>query len=169
MSRWVLHVDLDQFIAAVEVLRRPEFAPLLADIGSLPEFCDAARLSRLSSFWFGPAGTVTPLHHDTLMLFHTQIVGRKRWRLISPLETPKLYNHSGVFSPIDVDRPDLVRFPTFALVKMLEVVVEPGETVFLPLAWWHQVTSLDVSLSFSFSNLAVPNHYTFRTPTIDNW
>ncbi|MFZ2047144.1 MAG: DNA polymerase IV, partial [Trebonia sp.] len=24
MSRWVLHVDLDQFIAAVEVLRRPE-------------------------------------------------------------------------------------------------------------------------------------------------
>lgn len=26
MSRWVLHVDLDQFIAAVEVLRRPELA-----------------------------------------------------------------------------------------------------------------------------------------------
>ena len=24
MTRWVLHVDLDQFIAAVEVLRRPE-------------------------------------------------------------------------------------------------------------------------------------------------
>ena len=24
MGRWVLHVDLDQFIAAVEVLRRPE-------------------------------------------------------------------------------------------------------------------------------------------------
>ena len=24
MSHWVLHVDLDQFIAAVEVLRRPE-------------------------------------------------------------------------------------------------------------------------------------------------
>ncbi len=25
---WVLHVDLDQFIAAVEVLRRPELAGL---------------------------------------------------------------------------------------------------------------------------------------------
>src|SRR6202012_3481364 len=24
MTRWVLHVDMDQFIAAVEVLRRPE-------------------------------------------------------------------------------------------------------------------------------------------------
>jgi DNA polymerase IV len=26
MQSWVLHVDLDQFIAAVEVLRRPELA-----------------------------------------------------------------------------------------------------------------------------------------------
>src|SRR6187402_3474274 len=26
MARWVLHVDLDQFVAAVEVLRRPELA-----------------------------------------------------------------------------------------------------------------------------------------------
>jgi DNA polymerase-4 len=26
MGRWVLHLDLDQFIAAVEVLRRPELA-----------------------------------------------------------------------------------------------------------------------------------------------
>jgi Cupin-like domain len=59
-----------------EVLRKPEFAPLLADIGTLPAFCDASQLGRLSSFWFGPAGTVTPLHHDTVMLLHTQIVGR---------------------------------------------------------------------------------------------
>ena len=152
-----------------EVLRRPEFAPLLADIGSLPEFCDAAALPRASSFWFGPAGTVTPLHHDTLMLFHTQIVGRKRWRFISPLETPKLYNFNGVFSPIDVDHPDLSRYPTFAQVKMLEVIVEPGETAFLPLAWWHQVTSLDVSLSFSFSNLAVPNEFTYANASISDW
>src|ERR671913_1040687 len=26
MARWVLHVDLDQFLAAVEILRRPELA-----------------------------------------------------------------------------------------------------------------------------------------------
>jgi hypothetical protein len=152
-----------------EALRRPELAPLLADIGSLPSYCDASQLERLSSFWFGPAGTVTPLHHDTLMLFHTQIVGRKRWRFISPMETPRLYNHHGVFSPIDVERPDLVRHPDFALTRLLEVVVEPGETVFLPLAWWHQVTSLDVSLSFSFSNLAAPNHFIYENPSVFDW
>jgi len=152
-----------------EALRRPEFAPLLADIGTLPPYCDAEQLPRLSSFWFGPAGTVTPLHHDTLMLLHTQIIGRKRWRFVSPLETPKLYNHNGVFSPIDVDQPDLARYPLFAQARVLEVIVEPGETVFLPLAWWHQVTSLDVSLSFSYSNLAVPNQFNYENPSILNW
>jgi Cupin-like domain len=152
-----------------EALRQPGFAPLLADIGTLPEVCNRAELAQRSSFWFGPAGTVTPLHHDTLMLFHTQVVGRKRWRFISPLQTPKLYNHFDVYSPIDLDRPDLHRHPMFRDATVLEVIVEPGETMFLPLGWWHQVTALDVSLSFSYSNLALPNHYGFVNPTIRNW
>ena len=152
-----------------EALRRPEFAPLLADIGRLPLVCDPAQLAAHSSFWFGPAGTVTPLHHDTLMLFHTQVVGRKRWRFISPLQIAHLYNYNNVFSPIDLDRPDLHRYPDFAKAQVLEVIVEPGETVFLPLGWWHQVRALDVSLSFSFSNLAVPNQFTYLNPEITNW
>ncbi|VTU21005.1 cupin-like domain-containing protein [Variovorax sp. RA8] len=149
-----------------EALRRPDFAPLLEDIGSLPPCCIRAELAERSSFWFGPAGTVTPLHHDTLMLFHTQVVGRKRWRLISPLQGPRLYNTNGVFSPIDLDAVDLRQFPLFAGVRVLEVVVWPGETMFLPLAWWHQVRALDVSVSFSYSNLAlpIPNLFTYFDP-----
>ena len=152
-----------------EALRRPEFAPLLDDIGSLPRVCDRSALPRASSFWFGPAGTVTPLHHDTLMLFHTQIVGRKRWRFISPLQTPRLYNHHDVYSAVSLDDPDLSRHPDFQGVQVLDVVVQPGETMFLPLAWWHQVSALDVSLSFSYSNLALPNDYSYQNPDIRNW
>jgi hypothetical protein len=33
-----------------EVLRRPEFLPLIADIGSLPAICDRTTLLRRSSF-----------------------------------------------------------------------------------------------------------------------
>ena len=160
----------DEYLTANnELLRRPEFAPLLQDIGSLPPVCDRARLSERSSFWFGPGGTVTPLHHDTLMLFHTQVVGRKRWRFVSPLQTPRLYNHWQMHSDVDLDRVDLQRHPDVAGVTVLDVVVEPGETMFLPLGWWHQVSSLDVSLSFSYSNLDLPNDYTYSQPSIDNW
>jgi hypothetical protein len=147
-----------------ELLRQPQFAPLLADIGSLPPLCDRSQLSERSSFWFGPAGTVTPLHHDTLMLFHTQVVGRKRWRFVSPLEWSRVYNSRGVFSDVDLEQPDLERFAAFKDATVLEVIVEPGETMFLPLGWWHQVASLDVSLSFSYSCLAVPNHFQYPDP-----
>jgi len=152
-----------------EMLRSADFAPLLDDIGTLPDYCNTDDLPRSSWFWFGPAGTSTPLHHDTLMLLHTQVVGRKRWRFVSPLEVPRLYNYNNVFSPIDLDAPDLARYPAFRDVKVLEVLVEPGETVFLPLGWWHQVTALDISMSFSFTNLAVPNAYTYLNPSIDDW
>jgi hypothetical protein len=52
---------------------------------------------------------------------------------------------------------------------VIEVVVEAGETVFLPLGWWHQVTSLDISLSFSFSNFAFANEFSYQNPSITNW
>src|SRR4030095_16122770 len=84
-----------------ELLNRPEFATLLDDIGTQPPYCEQAGFAGQSYFWLGPQGTNTPLHHDTVMLLHTQFVGRKRWRLISPLETPKLYNYVDMFSPID--------------------------------------------------------------------
>jgi hypothetical protein len=152
-----------------EALRRPEFAPLLQDIGTLPDICNRSALPQTSSFWFGPAGTVTPLHHDSIMLMHTQVVGRKRWRFISPLQTPHLYNYNNVFSPIDIDAPDLNRYPRFKDVSVLETVVGPGDTVFLPLGWWHQVAALKVSMSFSYTCLDVHNTYSYANPEIFNW
>jgi Cupin-like domain len=147
-----------------QALKRPGLAPLLADIGSLPNWVDRAALPDAALLWFGAAGTLTPLHHDTLMLLHTQVVGRKRWRLASPLQTHCLYNTRSVFSPVDLSAPDLERFPKVADVQVLDVVVGPGETLFVPLGWWHQVEALDLSLSISFTNLDVPNHFSWYHP-----
>lgn len=154
----------DEYLTANnELLRRPEFGGLLDEVGTLPDFCDRAAFKNSAYLWVGPAGTRTPLHHDTVMLLHTQIVGRKRWRFVSPLSGPSLYNDVDVFSPVDFESLDLQRFPGAARVKVLDVVVEPGETVFLPLAWWHQVSSLDKCISLSFTNLDVPNTFDFHT------
>ena len=152
----------DEYLTANnELLRRPEFNGLLDEIGTLPDFCVQSALKHSAYLWVGPAGTRTPLHHDTVMLLHTQIVGRKRWRFVSPLSGPSLYNDFDVYSPVDFEALDLKRFPDAAKVQVLDVVVEPGETVFLPLAWWHQVTSLDKCISLSFTNLDVPNKFDF--------
>lgn len=152
-----------------DTLRKPALRGLLSDIGSLPSYVDAAQFT--PHFWFGPAGTLTPVHHDTVMLMHTQIFGRKRWRLISPLQTPCIYNHDGVFSPIDLDKPDLAKYPKMAELSVLDVTVEPGETIFLPLAWWHQVTSLEVSISVSYTNFdcGFKTHQEYVNPEIRNW
>jgi Cupin-like domain len=147
-----------------QALKRPGLAPLLADIGSLPGWVDRSALPDAALLWFGAAGTLTPLHHDTLMLLHTQVLGRKRWRLASPLQTPRLYNTRSVFSPVDLAAPDLVRFPKLEGVQVFDVVVAPGETLFVPLGWWHQVEALDLSLSISFTNLDVPNRYVYHHP-----
>jgi hypothetical protein len=156
-------------VANNEVLRDPAFAPLFEDIGTLPSYFDQAQLAKMGSLWFGPAGTVTSLHHDGHMLFHTQVVGRKRWRFASPLETPNLYNFNLYYSPIVPSKPDLSRFPRFEHVTMVETILEPGETIFLPLAWWHEVTSLETSISFSFANVKFMNQFTYDNAQIDNW
>ena len=156
----------DEYLTASnELLRRGEFVGLLDEVGPLPAYCDPSALKRSASLWIGPAGTRTPLHHDTLMLLHTQVVGRKRWRFVSPLSARWLYNAFDVYSPVDLEALDLQRFPDAAKVKVLDVVVEPGETIFLPLAWWHQVSSLDRCISLSFTNLDVPNEFDFHGVT----
>lgn len=101
--------------------------------------------------FLGPAATVTPLHVD---LFGThawlaQIVGRKRITLYPPSQSSYLYG--GAVDPL---RPNLERFPLYANATPIELVLEPGEVVFIPTGWFHHVVSLDnsISLTFNFVN-----------------
>jgi hypothetical protein len=47
-------------------LDRPEARPLFDDLTMFPEYLDASKTAGQVFFWFGPAGTVTPLHHDVM-------------------------------------------------------------------------------------------------------
>src|SRR5919202_2271691 len=129
---------------------REKLKGLLDDIHMFPEFLDESDTKGRVFFWFGPTGTITPLHHDPLNLMMAQVYGRKRWRIISPDHTPLLYNYVGVFSKVDCENPDYNKYPLFKNVNIIETVLEPGELMFIPVGWWHQVKSLDISLSLSF-------------------
>ncbi|MGL5082972.1 MAG: cupin-like domain-containing protein [Microcoleaceae cyanobacterium] len=144
---------------------RDEMKGLLQDIEIFPEYLDPQETKGRIFFWFGPAGTITPLHHDPVNLVLAQVLGRKRIQLIPPQQTPYLYNHLGVFSKVDLDNPDYQKYPLFRHIKPIEVILEPGEVIFIPVGWWHHVKSLDISISVSFINFVFPNYYDWKNPT----
>ncbi|MFN7412601.1 MAG: cupin-like domain-containing protein [Dolichospermum sp.] len=135
-------------------LETTQLGRLLEDIVMPPEYLDQSKSSGNVFFWFGSAGTITPLHYDRSNLMMAQIYGRKKWQIIPPIYTPFLYNNVGVFSEVDCENPDYNKHPLFEEVKIIEVVLEPGEIIFVPTGWWHQVKSLDISVSLSFTNFS---------------
>jgi hypothetical protein len=145
---------------------QPGMKGLMADIGPLPGYLTRKNRAPHTYLWFGPGGTVTPLHHDTMNILFCQVYGRKRIALISPDESPWLYNEVGVFSEVDFENPDLETYPLFQHVDSVEVVMGPGEILFIPVGWWHHVRSLDTSISVSFTNFVFPNDYEWRNPEI---
>lgn len=111
--------------------------------------------------WIGPAGSFTPLHHDLTNNLLLQIQGRKRLLLVAPSETPRLYNDHHVYSRIrDLAEPGLVeRFPAVEGLNVHQVILGPGEALFIPLGWWHQVTALDFSVTLTHTNFRWPNDF----------
>ncbi len=143
---------------------RVQLTELWQDILPLPDYLDPAA-SGAGFFWFGPAGTITPLHHDLTNNFMAQIFGRKRIKLISVAETARLANSRHCFSEIDLRQPDLARFPAFADVPVAECILNPGEILFLPVGWWHYVEGLDISVTMSFTNFRWDNDFYSHYPS----
>lgn len=131
---------------------RAAFGRLLDDVRVDERIFDRSRLEGGTSFWLGPAGTVTPLHHDTTNILFSQLYGRKRFVLASPLEVELLAHARGYYSALGGDAEG------FPAVRH-EVVLGPGESLFLPVGYWHEVTSLDVSISFSLLAFRLPNGF----------
>jgi len=102
-------------------------------------------------FWIGPAGTVTPLHCDYDDNVFAQLWGSKRIFLAPPHHDAFLYPREAnaiLFgSPFDPELPDYERFPLARQAAMVEVIVAPGEMLYVPAGWYHQVRALTFSLS----------------------
>jgi hypothetical protein len=69
-------------------------------------------------------------------------------KLVPAVDVGKLYIISmfSAKSPISKTRPSTWRiFPLLASARIYDVTLSPGEIIFIPLAWWHQVKWLDFS------------------------
>jgi hypothetical protein len=102
-------------------------------------------------FWLGPAGTVTPLHCDYDDNIFAQIWGTKRIFLSPPHHDEFLYVNEAnpiLFgSPFNPEAPDFEKFPLARQASMVECIVNPGDLLYVPAGWYHQVRSLTFSLS----------------------
>jgi len=111
-------------------------------------------------FWIGPAGTVTPLHCDYDDNIFAQIWGTKRIFLSPPHHDEFLYPREAnaiLFgSPFDPEAPDFDQFPLARQATMIEVIVHPGDMLYVPAGWYHQVRALTFSLSSNRWARAVP-------------
>jgi ribosomal protein L16 Arg81 hydroxylase len=146
---------------------RPDTATLLADFMMPTEYLDPKAPPGTIFLWFGPRGTVTPLHHDIVNILFVQVQGRKHITLIPSLQTHRVYNNIGVYSQVDFREPDFDQYPRLAKTTPVSVVVEPGETLFIPVGWWHYVEALDTCISLSFTNFVFPNNYAWEHPSLD--
>lgn len=138
-------------VAQNEFMRTEGARKLHDDITPFPEYLDERR-DGFVFMWFGPCGTVTPLHHDTADILLAQIAGRKRVTLIPATQKSLVYNHIGVFGQVDCERPDLIRHPLYRYAQKAVFDLNPGEALFIPVGWWHHVRALDISVSVSFTN-----------------
>ncbi len=130
-----------------------EFPELLAEV-RVPRWIDRPEWIAATNLWFGGAGNVTPLHFDRDNNFFAQLAGRKQMTLFDPSHFldlyPNLDSPLSHISCVDLLAPDYEAFPALRDASPLEVLLEPGDLLYLPPYWWHMVRSLDAAISINF-------------------
>jgi hypothetical protein len=153
-------------VANNHFFEKEEFERLYGEVPLFPEYLDHTDAKQKVFLWFGPAGTITPLHHDLMNVLIAQIFGRKRVTLIPPEHTPYVYNDVSCYSEVDCAKPDLQRHPLYSQTKPLKALLRPGEVLFIPVGWWHYVQALDISIMVSYINFVFPNQYEWFHPSL---
>ncbi|KAJ8607743.1 hypothetical protein CTAYLR_008608 [Chrysophaeum taylorii] len=134
---------------------------LRADV-ALPDYCalgDGVE-PRLNA-WFGPPGTVSPLHHDRYHNLLCQVLGVKYVRLYAPRLDQHLYPrdpaslHAVSSQIVDIDRVDQVKFPRFKDAPYSDCRLAPGEILYIPPHTWHYIEASETSFSVGLDLVVV--------------
>lgn len=112
--------------------------------------------------WIGPKSSSTPLHRDSSDNFTYHLCGQKKWTIFSIIDTNYLYftdydkskniNPLSEFatSSIDLKNINFKEYPLVSQAIKLEVIINPGEVLYLPYAWGHSVENLNTTVMINF-------------------
>lgn len=140
-----------------DLLDVPGLAPLRAELGTLPGLVGDG----FPKAWIGPAGTLTPLHHDQSTGWLVQLHGHKRVWMASPLETALASTAVGLYNDVD---PRLPAEGELSEVRWHRFDLGPGDALLTPVGWWHQILALTPSISVSLARFRWRNSFPWYCP-----
>jgi Cupin-like domain len=137
-----------------------EHAPNLVQDFFWPEEYSRGFVKKFPMLFTGGLGSVTHLHFDMDLsnIFHTQFMGKKRVLLFPFEEQHKLYRKPWeVLSLVNFEKYydsensklDYERFPALRLAKGYELILDHGETLFMPAGYWHHMEYIDSGFAMS--------------------
>jgi len=139
-------------------------APELAQDFTWPDQLMKGFVKKFPMLFVGGQGSITHMHFDIDLshIMHTQFMGRKRVLLFPFTEQHKLYRKPfEVLSLADFSnyadpgksKVNTSDFPALKLAQGLEVVLEHGDTLFMPAGYWHHMEYLDSGFAMSLRAL----------------
>jgi len=104
-------------------------------------------------------------HYDVMDNLLIQINGRKKVILFPPSDATNLYLDGDKSMVVDVENPDLSKYPNFSNVTKYKCILTPGDILFIPALWFHNVTAIDfgIAVNVFWKNLET-NLYDTKDP-----
>ena len=129
-------------------------APELLNDIVIPKELMGGFIESMPAMFFGGSDSVTFLHYDIDLphIFHTHFGGTKHVILFENKWKRRLYclpNATYALEDYDVSDPDINKFPALAGVEGQQVILEHGDTLFMPTGYWHWMKYLEGSYSLS--------------------
>lgn len=137
-----------------------QHAPRLVEDLTWPDELMRGFIKRFPMLFVGGAGSVTHMHFDMDLshILHTQFAGRKRVLLFpyeerhhlyrKPWEVMSFVNFEHYFDEND-NKLQLENYPALQLARGYEVILEHGDTLFMPAGYWHHMEYLDSGFAMS--------------------
>lgn len=84
-------------------------------------------------YFSSPGFQAYPLHYDTHDFFILQIAGSKRWQIYAPTVSEASFQPGS-----EAARQEAVPLPDLEHSPLIELLLQPGDVLYLPRGYWHQ-------------------------------